>query len=51
MTKIKTPKVTNKRPSKIAEAASPVKKHNAGKVKAAKPIKARNMAANYGVKK
>ena len=51
MKKIKVDKVANKRPAKLAEGSKPVKKHNSGKVSTPKPVKAKNMPSNYGVKK
>jgi hypothetical protein len=50
MKKIKSEKVANKKPAKIAKASSSVKDHNAGKVRPIKPAKAKNMPSNYGVK-
>lgn len=51
MKKIKVDKVANKKPAKLAEGVTPVKKHNSGKVSTPKPAKAKNMPSNYGVKK
>jgi hypothetical protein len=49
--KIKVTKVANKKPASSGEGPKSVKKHNAGKVSAPKPVKAKNMPSNYGVKK
>jgi len=50
MAKIPVKKVESKKPKQIGKGPKAVKEHSKGKVPTNKPMKAKNVPSNYGVR-